>query len=219
MEMRKRNFQFGTNNSHEVDFPINCPFCGLPTALTENTSTRTGSIRNQIAVIQVLYSTCCSKYSFAFYILQDNKYTFQFMYPSVSDIYFEDSIQNISPRFVNLYRGASLAEDHGYIELAGSGYRNALEVLIKDFAIKEQNKPENEVAKKDLFTVISDYLPDELLQNSADVVRILGNDFTHYQRKYEELGLDVLKSYLDIFKARIHAEYLMKHPPVQRNQK
>ena len=53
-------------------------------------------------------------------------------------------------------------------------------------------------------------------KNVADVVRILGNDTTHYEKKYEEIDFSVLKQYLDIFINLIDVEIKMKNPPVKR---
>jgi len=44
-----------------------------------------------------------------------------------------------------------------------------------------------------------------------NAVRVLGNDYTHYERKYDEVEFTVLKQYLNIFIATIDAKYLIKH--------
>lgn len=52
---------------------------------------------------------------------------------------------------------------------------------------------------------------------SADVMRVLGNDFTHYERKYENIDFEVLKRYIQIFINAIDSKYLIKHPAVPVN--
>lgn len=104
--------------------------------------------------------------------------------------------------------------------MAGCGYRNALEILIKDYAITELHKSTEEVVKKSLNNAIKDYVPSVNLSNSADVIRILGNDYTHYERHHENVDFQVLKRYLKIFIYNIENEYLIAHPVVSRgNQK
>lgn len=66
------------------------------------------------------------------------------------------------------------------------------------------------------YDAISSYLPNEALTNSADVVRILGNDYTHYKRKYPEHDFALLKNYMEIFIKSIEVQYMIKHPPVSR---
>ena len=109
------------------------------------------------------------------------------------------------------------AEQNSYFELAGSGYRNAIEVLIKDFAIQELKAPEKEVCKKSLSQAIEAYLPNINASVSADVTRVLGNDYTHYERRYEDVDFHVLKRYLQIFINSIDCEYLISHPVVPTN--
>ena len=50
----------------------------------------------------------------------------------------------------------------------------------------------------------------------ADVVRILGNDFTHYERKYPEFDFKVLKKYMEISIQIIDTQLMINHPPVER---
>ena len=98
--------------------------------------------------------------------------------------------------------------------MAGSGYRNALEVLIKDFAINELGKPTAEVCKKKLAQAIEAYMPNIRLAQSADVIRVLGNDYTHYERRYDDIDFAILKQYIQIFLNSIDCEYLIRHPVV-----
>lgn len=73
-----------------------------------------------------------------------------------------------------------------------------------------------ESCKKHLDEAIEEFLPNYKYKNVADVVRILGNDTTHYEKKYEEIDFSVLKQYLDIFIEVIDVEIKMKNPPVKR---
>ncbi|MGI6616728.1 MAG: DUF4145 domain-containing protein [Saccharofermentanales bacterium] len=215
MELIKRNYAFGTNIEKSVDAPLHCPHCGLPTGLRLLQHGDVSDGERRFFVVAA-YSYCCSKYSFLTYLLEENEYTFVNVYPKSTGVHVIEAIETLSPRFADLYKASASAESDGFLELAGSGYRNALEVLVKDFAIEELKIPSSDVVKKSLADAIELYLPDERLKNAADVVRILGNDFTHYERKYDHYDLNILKTYLDIFIARIHSEYLLNHPPVHR---
>ena len=66
-----------------------------------------------------------------------------------------------------------------------------------------------------LFEAISNYLPENML-STADVVRILGNDHTHYERKYPELDFNLLQKYMDIFINLVQTKLLIANPPVSR---
>lgn len=96
------------------------------------------------------------------------------------------------------------------------GYRNALEILVKDFAIKELHMPYEQVAKTKLIQAIDEYLGERDIIAAADVVRILGNYYSHYEKKYPDHDFKVLKSFMEIFIAQIHTKLLIAHPPVAR---
>lgn len=89
-------------------------------------------------------------------------------------------------------------------------------MLIKDFAINILKEKKEEVVKIKLYGAIEKYLPDVDMSNCADVVRILGNDNTHYERDYENIDFNVLKQYLDIFIEMIEVKIKVKNPPVSR---
>lgn len=139
------------------------------------------------------------------------------LYPSAISNYDNQLLENISPRFIDMYNQALRAEATGDIELAANGYRSAIEILVKDYAISELKVSKEEVCKKDLFKAISEYLKQEELIKTSDVIRILGNDFTHYERKYPQHDFSILKGYLNIFIKQIEAQYMINHPPVGRS--
>lgn len=168
----------------------------------------------------IFYNDCCDKQSFAIYKKQGGNTEFLGILPVVHKVpQLPESLEKISPRFVELYKQSFDAEQNSYFELAGSGYRNAIEVLIKDFAIQELKIPEKEACKKSLSQAIEAYLPSINASISADVMRVLGNDYTHYERKYKDIDFQVLKRYLQIFINSIDCEYLIRHPVVPTNPK
>lgn len=136
--------------------------------------------------------------------------------PSPSLGYENHILSQISPRFILSYNQALRAESVGDIELSAIGYRQALECLIKDYAITELNADKNTVIKQSLFEAIEIYLKESELISVADVVRILGNDYAHYDRKYPQHDFKLLKTYMDIFIKMIEAKILIAHPPVSR---
>ena len=89
-------------------------------------------------------------------------------------------------------------------------------MLIKDYAIKILGEKKENVIKYKLYKAIELYLKDVDMSNCADVVRILGNDNTHYERDYENIDFDVLKQYLNIFIEMIEVQIKIKNPPVSR---
>lgn len=196
-----------------------CPHCGIG---TDAILTKTASFNISSGLIATASYRCtsCDKTFHVSSIMLSNSDTFipYSVYPNFQDQTFSEHIQTTSPRFVKLYNQAYKAEYDTNYELAGCGYRNALEVLIKDFAINILGENKEEVIKCKLFEVIGKYLSDVDMSTCADVVRILGNDNTHYERDYENIDFDVLKQYLDIFIKLIDVQIKMKKPPVSRKK-
>lgn len=219
MSVTKMQLKFN-NISKSSDVPLECPYCGKVIEFTQRGYSSLDINIYNTYYIFLLYSKCCDKNSVASYRHDKKNKIIEFlsMYPNPKPSVLPDSIHVLSPRFITLYADSEYTYSKNMFELAGSGFRNALEILIKDFAINELNEDSKEVSKKSLFDAIESYLPDPKLKKAADVVRILGNDYTHYDRKYNQYDIDLLKVYLDIFIKRIDAEYLMSHPPVARQK-
>ena len=73
---------------------------------------------------------------------------------------------------------------------------------------------DDEVEIADLIAL---YLENEELANSADVIRILGNDYTHYDRKRPEFDFELLKKYVEVFVTLIEAKLKGCFPPLKRS--
>lgn len=141
--------------------------------------------------------------------------TFGAFYPTFTATYENDVLAEFSPRFVELYNQALRSEFAGDIDLAATGYRHALECLVKDYAINRLGENHDEVCRKNLCQVIGEYFDSDMVR-AADVVRILGNDYTHYERRYPELDFEVLKKYMEILIRLVETKELINNPPVSR---
>jgi len=200
------------------DKPATCPHCNCncdaPIKKSCSFAEPSGSCSY---VILFLQCTACEKIFVSlsrFYKDKDSE--FCDIYPMPHTVFQNEQIEKLSPRFVDVYNQALQAEDFNNTILASVGYRTALEILIKDYAINQLGKPADEVTNKKLFDAISEYLGETDLINTADVVRILGNDKTHYQEKHPEHDFQILKKYMDVFISLIETKLLIANPPVAR---
>lgn len=166
-------------------------------------------------VFLIFQCTACKKLFTATYEVTNGKSHICCMTPFKPSAFSDELIEKLSPRFIEVYNQALRAKDNKDLNLAAIGYRSALEILIKDYAINELNEPPEKVIKLKLFEAISNYLPENML-STADVVRILGNDHTHYERKYPELDFNLLQKYMDIFINLVQTKLLIANPPVSR---
>lgn len=146
----------------------------------------------------------CGKTFIAFYDKLDNKaseYTASNLnylapiFPATKT--FDEKISTLSPNFVETYNQSLSAETYSLNQIAGMGYRKALEFLIKDFCIYKNPNKENEILKDILGHCINTYIEDSKIKNLAKVSVWLGNDETHYIRKFENKDIDDLKMFID----------------------
>jgi hypothetical protein len=107
----------------------------------------------------------------------------------------QPEVASVSPNFVEVYTQAMAAEAAELHQLTGIGLRKSLEFLVKDFAI-HMNAPEQHahICAKTLASCIAEYIPDVSLQAVAKRAAWLGNDETHYIRKWEDRDISDLKT-------------------------
>ena len=104
-----------------------------------------------------------------------------------------DVIKAVSPDFVAIFKEAEAADKNGLKLISGPGYRKALEFLIKDYVIRTHPDKAEEIKKLTLAKCIADYVPDGRVKQVSARAVWLGNDETHYLRKWEEKDLNDLK--------------------------
>jgi len=107
-------------------------------------------------------------------------------------------VSELSADFVEIYNQALKAESVGLDQICGTGIRKALEFLIKDFA-KEQARAgvvkgtEEAIEGATLAQCINNYVVDANVKSVAQRAAWLGNDETHYVRKWESRDIGDLK--------------------------
>lgn len=118
------------------------------------------------------------------------------------------TIQGISPDFVSVYQEAEEAELRNLKLICGPGYRKALEFLIKDYVIKLNPDKADEIKKLNLGKCISDFVKNDKVNQVAARAVWLGNDETHYLRKWESKDLQDLKNLISLTAHWIEMEEL-----------
>ncbi len=106
---------------------------------------------------------------------------------------FAESVTNISPMFCAIYNEATHAEALHLLNVAGPGFRKALEFLIKDFLISEEPDKAEGIKKMDLGNALANKISDANIKKCAQRAAWLGNDETHYERRWSNHDLSDLK--------------------------
>ena len=111
---------------------------------------------------------------------------------------FTKEINELSPQFVKIFGEAESAEQETLMEICGVGYRKALEFLIKDYLIKNNPGEKDEIERKSLGNCIKENIDSSKIKKIAEKATWLGNDETHYVRKWEDKDLKDLKILISI---------------------
>lgn len=177
--------------------PNNCPFCHktiVPHSIY-------GILNEEIMEVML---TCpnvlCGKSFIGYYYHGGNSYYFngETTIGTLVEKDFSNTILTISPSFGTIYNQAFSAEQYNLTEICGVGYRKALEFLIKDYLIINNPNDIQNIQRKPLGSCISDYIDNTKLKSVAKRAVWLGNDETHYIRKWETKDLQDLKKLIEL---------------------
>lgn len=142
------------------------------------------------------------------------------------ELLLPDLLKKNFPDFCEIYKQAIIADEMNLKEITGMGLRKALEFLIKDFVVKglkddedDGNNKEkiNEVKKSFLGPCIQKYINNPIIKRRAKRAACLGNDETHFLRKWPEKDLTDLKNLIEITVSSIEAQ--LKDEKYQKEMK
>ena len=132
----------------------------------------------------------------------------------IRDLKNGKTINSESPedsKFIKTYLQSLEADMHGLDELAGMGFRKAIEYLVKDWAI-QNNPTDKDKIIEDLWLgqVIKEYYDGDL-KDILERATWLGNDQSHYNQLFEEYDVDVLKELIDLIMVELDRQFKMEH--------
>ena len=135
---------------------------------------------------------------------------------------FPEVIQRVSPSFCQIFNEASTAEHYRLKNVAGPGYRKALEFLVKDFLISEEPAKKEAIQSMNLQNAIQNKVRDTNVKTCAERATWLGNDETHYLRKWDDKDIEDLKKLIRLTAAWIENDLLTKDflkamPPLKKS--
>lgn len=119
---------------------------------------------------------------------------------------FSKIINDISEKFSEIYNQAQSAESTGLDEIAGAGYGKALEFLVKDYVIKQNQDHRIDIEKEFLGDVIKNRITNTNVLNAAKRAAWLRNDESHYIRKFTSADISDLKDMIELVISWIELE-------------
>lgn len=214
-EETKITYNGNPNYTAIVNTETVCPYCGKELSLKPIRAFYNEQYNNR-DVPCLFICPKCNHYVFGEGIFYDgDPRGFQIFdtifYPLEQPISnFSENIQNLSERFVEIYNQSLYAESLKLSEICGMGFRKALEILIKDFAISEHADDKDKILNLPLSKCIEAYCKNEEIKTLAKASAWIGNDETHYEKKHEDFNIDDLKNFINLVVSNIeyHINYL-----------
>jgi len=123
---------------------------------------------------------------------------------------FQENINEISEQFVEIYNQSKCAEELNLDQICGVGYRKAIEFLIKDYLISLDPSKGNNIKEKFLGNCIKEDVKDENIKICASRAVWLGNDETHYVKKWENKDISHLKELIELTVFWIQGEIMTR---------
>ena len=217
MEVSTVDFYFSAiAKTLTIQIPQSCPLCGIGNNPTTN---EVGRLEIQEGYVFTLHHRCpaCKKYHMTNqeYLNQDDKTTMILVYPNKVVIDIDHLFVEHAPRFVEFYSEAIKAEKMGLENIAGTGYRSAIECLIKDYALAFELDTKEYLSDPKLTfnNAIDRYVKnDDLLKGALHFIRTVGNGYTHWN-KSTSISLSQLKNYVDIIIQIFKSKFMLKFLP------
>lgn len=197
-DLQTKDLNGSGHNARLNTLPDSCPSCHRavhPKLVDMRVTLDTNAAQ---VVFQCVYHPC-QKLFLATYVLASQnagqlRYEYRFSAPILPTHHaFPEVIQAVSPTFCVIYSQVEHAESQQLDQLVGIGLRKALEFLVKDFAQSEHPDSSEAIQKSLLGPCIDKYLNDQNIKQCAKRAAWLGNDETHYVRKWESKDIQDLK--------------------------
>ena len=199
---------------------VKCPFCGvinIPEYLFLKNVERSDFFN---VFTQCTNPTCRNMFITQFSTVGVRKPVFTKSLPTAlpEKRTFSNIISELSPNFCEIYNQAYIAEQTNLMQICGTGYRKSLEFLIKDYLISTLPEDQHEAIKnKFLNNCIRDNISNINIKTVASRAVWLGNDETHYTRKWEDKDINDLKSIIELtlhwIESEIRTQKLLEDMP------
>lgn len=179
------------NFSYRVQFPEKCPLCHHYGDFSAHRSHELSGHSGVEILFECPYQGC-KRYFIGYYGPKGQSELLGVEPQNVQPPVFSEAISNLSPQFVSIYEEAEEARHRSLTQICGAGYRKAFEFLIKDYAKSLSPDKEDEIENTFAGKVVSEFVADPRIQAVSKRALWLGNDETHYLRKWADRDINDL---------------------------
>lgn len=185
-----------SHGGNKFPYPNTCPVCHYKIPIGGYSGIF--QTKDKLQVIYVCTNKECGTAFMQVWENYGSRFHLKTTFPSESEKEFSESVKKLSPQFVEIYKQAAKAKDLGLVQICGPGYRKAFEFLIKDYA-KYKNAQEAESIEKSFAGgVVEKYIDHPQTKALAKRALWVGNDETHYRRKWEDKDINDLIKLIDL---------------------
>lgn len=199
----------------EVDeFPDRCPSCHhavQPLFLCGHALAEIGEPEAQL-IFACSRRKCQRVFIADYYVdFRNSLYRLGKIYPTTpEETDLPDEIIEMSPEYSNLMAQALAAEAYGLDQLVGIGLRKGLEFLVKDYLVQKNPSEKDLYESLPLGKCIKNHIDSANIRLCAERAAWLGNDETHYKRKWVDRDIGDLKILIQLTLNWIQNELLTK---------
>lgn len=195
----------------QIKLPNTCPHCNqIMTPDVIRTSTFYKNTDDKAVFALLVRCVHCKEFYALSYILLDahfNNSLIPYTYTKNVEYDIPKEIELFSPVFKEIYQQSQLAEVYNFTHIAGIGYRKSLEFLIKDFLITVNQEDSDKISKLPLGQAIQ-LLNNSKLLTLSKAATWIGNDETHYVKKYEDKDISDMKKYIRALSHHLSSEFI-----------
>ena len=210
-----QQFMLGSGKTINIqDYPGECPKCHSKTTPNFKTYHITKKDNNLLYSFLICPNPKCeagyiAEYNTAQWNANPVNYRFSRIFigqPKKADL--SKTVTEFSPGFGKIYNQSFYAEQIGLDEIAGVGYRKSLEFLIKDYLIQKIADENDNIKKTPLGQCINKWVDDPRIKKAAKRAAWLGNDQTHYEKRWENKDINDLKLLIKLTVNWVESEIL-----------
>lgn len=207
MEFAYQNFRYN------IEHPSQCPHChnGIEPRLLSQTAERDISY----STWKCTFRDCGKQFIVVHKILGSGQIKLNgYLDGQPIGPHWPETIKNLKSKFIDTYNQALKAEYLGLDEIAGMGFRKAIEYLVKDYLIQRDSSLEGKIEDKLLASVIGENFSSPQETDLKDLLQRatwLGNDMTHYLKYHENFDINDLKELIQLVMDEIHSIEQKRH--------
>lgn len=197
-----------TTKPFEFNLSDICPHCKnaiSPIAIYARASARRiKGTANNVGIFLQCPNPSCNQFFVNWFSIQINQIDdisqaqqLQYVYKPILKNDLPKEVNDKFPEFESIYSQAIQAESYGLDQIAGVGYRKALEFLVKQYSIYKNPADDEAIKKEFLGNTIKNRLSEfPKIQKLSQAATWIGNDETHFVRKHEDKDITSMKMFI-----------------------